>query len=113
MNICSGNPAENDQCPIKVCSISSSDFPFVSGIIFHTNNNWKTIIMVKNKKVHPPPSFSVKNGKIKVIAAAISQWVKLPSVWPLALTCVGNISAINTQITAPCEKEKNAIKHDR
>jgi xanthine/uracil permease len=41
-------------------------------------------------------------GKAKVNDAANTQWVKLPKVVPAALSRLGNISLMNTQITAPC-----------
>jgi hypothetical protein len=37
------------------------------------------------------------------------QWVKLPSDPPCDRTEFGNISEMNTHITAPCEKAKKAI----
>ena len=38
------------------------------------------------------------------------QCVKLPRLWPLARTRLGNTSLRYTQITAPCENAKNAMK---
>ena len=93
--------------------MSSKDRPFVSGIIFHTNTSWKTIMIVKNKNVMPPPSFSAKTGNTKVMIAAIVQCETLPSVYPFALTWLGKISEIKTQITAPCEKAKKAINNSK
>src|SRR5699024_3729400 len=48
-------------------------------------------------------------GKIQVITEAQNQWTKVPKDWPEARTLLGNISEINTHITAPCEKAKLAI----
>ncbi len=78
----------------------------VSGIIFHTKINCITIIIVKNKNVFPAPNFSVITGNEKAIVAANTQCVRLPSVWPLALTWFGKISEMKTHITAPWLKAK-------
>ena len=104
-----GFPLARIQCSTKLRSICSSDFPFVSGIIFHTNSNCTTIITLKNKKVFPPPSFSVREGKEKAMSAAMHQCVKLPSVCPFALTWFGKISEIKTHITAPWLNAKKAM----
>src|SRR5664279_1698734 len=45
--------------------------------------------------------------------AAMIQWVKLPSELPCERTEFGNISDIKTQITAPCDMAKKAIKQTR
>ena len=42
--------------------------------------------------------------------AAATQCVPLPSDWPLARTLFGKISAIQTQITAPCPTACEAMK---
>ena len=36
----------------------------------------------------------------------------MPNAWPLARTALGKTSEMNTNITAPCDKAKNAMKHD-
>ena len=38
------------------------------------------------------------------------QCVKLPRLWPFARTRFGNTSLMYTQITAPCENAKKAMK---
>jgi len=64
------------------------------------------------EKAIPPPLelLSARMGKSHEIIIAIVQCVKLPRAIPLALTALGKISAINTQITFPCEKAKNEKK---
>ena len=52
-------------------------------------------------------------GKVHAMMAAMIQCVKLPSELPCERTEFGNISEIKTQITAPCDKAKNAIKPDQ
>lgn len=94
---------------ISFCNCSR-DFPLVSGITFMTKNNCKIIAMVKNEKAIVPPELnSATLGKVHVIRAAHTQWVRLPKTCPFALTALGNISDRKTQITAPCEKAKKAI----
>ena len=50
-------------------------------------------------------------GKVQVTVAAMTQWMNQPNAWPLARTALGKISEMNTQITEPWEKAKNAIWH--
>ena len=51
-----------------------------------------------------------KIGKVQAMMAAMIQCVKLPSELPCERTELGNISEMNTQITAPWDSAKNAIK---
>jgi len=64
----------------------------------------------KKRNVLPPPAFSAMYGKEKAIVAAITQCVVLPNVCPLALTWLGKISEIKTQITAPWRTQKMLCK---
>jgi len=60
-------------------SICSSDFPFVSGIIYYQKQQ-NHIIGAEERKVLPPPNFSASIGNVNAIIAAINQCVKLLSV---------------------------------
>ena len=60
---------------VKVLLNFSKDTPLVSGIIKITNNNWKTIAMVKIKKTVPAPMVENKVGINDGITAAKTQWV--------------------------------------
>ncbi len=83
------------------CS-SSNDFPFVSGSILTANNRWSTMAPAKKAKAMvPPASHSATIGKVQVITAAQNQCTKVPNACPPALTELGNISEIKTQMTAP------------
>ena len=97
--------------------------PFVSGIKSKTKNNCKIINAAKKTNIghglllNIPFSASRNKGVIKVINAANTQCVLAPNDCPNALTLFGNISEINTQITAPwptaCEAIKSKIKNRR
>ena len=83
--------------------------PLVSGITFQTQTNCSSIIAPKKAKTHPP-TCAAKTGKAQVIAAAMTQWVVLPRAWPLPRTALGKTSEMKTQITAPWEMAKAAMK---
>lgn len=82
-------------------SNSSSDFPFVSGIRKITHNSCRTIINAKKEKMAAGPTRTAIMGKTVVIMAASIQCAEAPRDCPYARTLLGNISEINTQITAP------------
>ena len=87
---------------VKVLLNFSKDTPLVSGIIKITNNNWKTIAIVKIKKTVPAPMVENKVGINDGITAAKTQWVELPNACPDARRWFGKISEMKTQITVPC-----------
>ena len=70
-------------------------------------------MMLKKIKIDPAPILAATPGKLWAITAANIQWVKLPNDWPLLRTLLGKISDINTQITAPWDIAKNAMKPNR
>ena len=86
---------------VKVLLNFSKDTPLVSGIIKITNNNWKTIAMVKIKKTVPAPMVENNVGINDGITAAKTQWVELPNACPDARRWFGKISEMKTQITVP------------
>src|SRR5258708_17490286 len=90
------------------CCISSSDTPLVSGYTNKTTKNWSPILREKKTNGYPPEE-AARSGKIPEISAFINQCEKLPKLWPLALTRLGNTSLMNTQMTAPWEKAKKAM----
>ena len=91
--------------------MDSSDLPLVSGNHFHTKIKCISIIAEKKRKaIRLPFCISATIGKVHEITAAINQWVKLPREPPCERTALGNISEMNTQMTAPWEKAKKAIK---
>ena len=54
-----------------------------------------------------------RNGILDGIIAASTQCVEEPNAWPDARKRFGNISEINTHITAPCPMAWDAIKRKR
>jgi len=66
----------------------------------------------KNAKIFAPPisGLPAKEGKTNVMMVAHAQWGRLPKDVRAAQTEFGNISEINTQITAPCPIACAAIK---
>src|SRR5258708_1471828 len=104
--------AERGHCIIQAipnrCCISSSDTPLVSGYTNKTTKNWSPIMREKKTNGYPPEE-AARSGKIPEISAFINQCEKLPKLWPLALTRLGNTSLMNTQMTAPWEKAKKAM----
>ena len=83
--------------------------PFVSGNSNSTTKNCSAIISAK-KTNGAPPERAASMGKIHEMSAAITQCVKLPRLCPLARTRFGKTSLRYTQITAPCENAKEAMK---
>ena len=73
----------------------------ISGTIVFTQMSWRTIMMQKNKKMEPGWKFLTMVGKKVVRSAANTQWVALPSDWPIARYLFGKISEMSTQITVP------------
>src|SRR5579862_1449422 len=88
--------------------MSSSVIPLVSGYQKSTTKNCTAIIAEKNTNGYPP-DFAATAGNPREIIPAISQCEKLPRLCPAARTRFGNTSPMYTQITAPCEKAKNAM----
>ena len=70
------------------------------------------IITAKKLNIKVPPVL-INTGNIQDNKADHTQWVVLPNTWPLERILLGNISEINTQITAPKEIAKNAMKDIR
>ena len=64
----------------------------------------------KNAKIVQPGNASMTTSPNIVINAAKTQCVPVPQACPAALTLFGNISEINTQITAPCPTACEAMK---
>ena len=66
----------------------------------------------KNMKAYWPEVLErpTTTGNDHEMIVHMNQCVKLPSAWPFARTAFGKISAMKTQITAPCEMAKNAMK---
>src|SRR5450432_2588479 len=100
-------------------SSSSSEDPFVSGTLVKTQINCKIIMNAKKAKIgqglslNIPLPLSKKTGVINVIIAANTQCTLAPKDWPIALILLGKISAINTQITAPCPMACAAMKSNK
>jgi hypothetical protein len=101
-------------------SNSSSDTPFVSGTLVNTHINCNTIINAKKAKMGQGPislkmplSLSKKTGVIKVMIAANTQCTLAPKDCPTARTLLGEISAMKTQMTAPCPIACAAINNNR
>ena len=100
-------------------SSSSSETPFVSGILVSTHINCNTIIPAKNVKIgqglslKTPSLSSRKNGVTSVIMAANTQCTLAPKDCPVARILLGKISEIKTQITAPCPTACEAIKSNK
>lgn len=56
-----------------IFSNSSSDFPLVSGSIFHTKIKNGTIMIAKNMNMGPPPKVASADGKTNAIKKFIIQ----------------------------------------
>ena len=97
--------------PRSFC-ISSRVRPFVSGIARQIKISCRNIIIVKKTKEYSPPCLlpSTMPGKTVVMIQAMIQCVELPSDPPCERTALGKISEMKTQITAPWEKAKKAMK---
>src|ERR1035441_9626481 len=91
------------------CCMSSSVMPAVSGNSRQTTKNWTTVITAKRTN-GAGRERGATVGKVKAMMAFMIQWVKLPRLWPLARTRLGNISLRKTQMTEPCGKANKAIK---
>ena len=100
-------------------SRSSKETPFVSGTFVSTQINCSNIINAKKAKMGQglslkmPLSLSRNAGVINVINAANTQCTLAPNDCPMARTLFGNISEINTQITAPCPTAWDAMNTNR
>src|ERR1017187_3282111 len=96
-----GNPWQSCQSPgVRDCGvfydsifycISSSVMPAVSGNSSQTTKNWTTVITAKRTNGAGRDRWAT-SGKVKAMMAFMIQWVKLPRLWPLARTRLGNTS---------------------
>src|SRR5690606_1301944 len=74
-----------------------------------THSNWIIIMTPKNPKIVVGPKLLAKKGNTLAMIAANIQWVKLPMDCPYALSSLGKISAMNTQMTLPWPTAWEAI----
>ena len=108
-----------DYCFTNFFSSSSSETPFVSGTFRNTQKSCNTIMNAKKAKIghglslNIPSWASKKTGVSSVMKAANIQCTLAPKDCPIALTLLGNISEIKTQITAPCPIACAAIKSNK
>jgi hypothetical protein len=67
----------------------------------------------KNANTGPGPIQLKRKGTVDGMMAASTQWVELPNACPELLRWFGNISDMNTQITAPCPMACDAMNRNR
>lgn len=84
-------------------------------MIFHAKNSCTTDTAAKNANAYAPPNSDdlTTLGNVQEMIHAMIQWVKLPRVCPFERTLLGKISEMNTHITAPCDKAKEAMNRMR
>ena len=83
--------------------------PFVSGIKIAAQTISSSIIAAKNAKAYVPVR-ATATGKSHETSIHMTQWTVPPKLCPFARTSGGNISEMNTQITALAENATDAMK---
>ena len=89
--------------------MSSKAAPLVSGMMYQAKKNCSDHHQPKKPNALPTLC-SATTGKLQVTVVAAIQWTNVPKAWPLARTALGNTSEINTNMTAPCDMAKKAMK---
>ena len=82
--------------------------PFVSGMNNAAHTISSSIIAAKNANAYVPVC-ATATGKSHDTSMHITQWTAPPKLCPFARTSGGNISDMNTHITALAEKATDAM----